>query len=241
MPSEVHLQQAGCGELTEQRFSAGDPHRARRTYQLASSLNRMNVLDYALLVFVALGAIHGLRQGALRMVTSVVSLGAAIYLASLQHARAGALIEREFGCDPTLAAVLGYVAVFVAVFAAVQVAGTIAINLVHLVNMGLLDRLAGSLIGAGVASALAGVAVMLLAALLPPNADLLTQSQLAPELLAYNEALVAHVPTEARHAYDEARVDLLRSWLQKEASTLALPDSGPSPSSSGASSSSGQK
>jgi membrane protein required for colicin V production len=192
----------------------------------------MNGLDYALLLFVALGALHGLRQGALRMTTSVVSLAAAIYLASLHHGRAGALIAREFGAEPTVSAVLGYVAVFVAVFAAVQVVGTIAINLVHLVNMGMLDRLAGSLIGAAVASALAGVAVMLLAALLPANADLLTQSHLAPELLAYNDALVAHVPAGARHAYDETRVDLLRSWLQKEASTLGLPAAAPSASES---------
>ncbi len=183
----------------------------------------MNVLDYALVVFVALGAIHGLRQGALRMLTSVISLGAAVYLAALHHARAGELIAREFGADPTVAAALGYVSVFVAAFAAVQVAGTIAINLVHLVNMGLLDRLAGSLLGAAVASALAGVAVMLLAAILPPNAELLTNSQLAPELLAYNEMLVTHIPAQARQAYEEGWVDRLRTWLRDEITALALP------------------
>jgi membrane protein required for colicin V production len=183
----------------------------------------MNVLDYALMAFVALGAIHGIRQGALRMLTSVVSLGAAVYLAASHHARAGEFIAREFGAEPTVAAVLGYVSVFVAVFAAVQVVGMIAINLVHLVKMGLLDRLAGSLLGAAVASALAGVAVMLLAAILPPNAELLTDSQLAPELLAYNEMLVARIPAQAREAYDQSTVDRLRTWLRNEVTTLALP------------------
>ncbi len=202
----------------------------------------MNVLDYALIAFVALGALHGLRQGALRMATSVISLGAAVYLAALYHGRAAELIVREFGADPTVAAVLGYVSVFVAMFAAVQVAGTIAINLVHLVNMGPLDRLAGSLLGAAVASALAGVAVMLLAAVLPPNAELLTSSQLAPQLLAYNEMLLTHIPAQAVHAYEEARVDSLRAWLHDEITALALPQavssvtapgSAPSPAASG--------
>jgi membrane protein required for colicin V production len=191
----------------------------------------MNVLDYALIAFVGVGAIHGLRQGALRMLTSVVSLGAAIYLAALHHVRAGALIEREFGADPTVSAVLGYVCVFIAVFAAVQIVGSIAINLVHLVNMGLLDRLAGSVIGAAVASALAGIAVMLLAALLPADAELLTRSRLAPELLAYNDMLVAHIPAQAVHAYEETRVDVLRTWLKNEAAALALPEAASSPES----------
>ena len=49
----------------------------------------MNGLDYVAVALLAIGAIYGLQRGALRMVTSAVSLVAAIYFASLYYARAG--------------------------------------------------------------------------------------------------------------------------------------------------------
>ncbi len=192
----------------------------------------MNGLDYAVIVLCGLGAIHGLRQGALRMVTSVVSLGAAIYLASLYHLKAGALAEHQLGADPTVAAVIGYIGVFAIVFAAVQIVGSTATRVVHLVNLGMIDRLAGSLMGAGVASVIAGLAVMLLAALLPANAELLTASHLAPGLLAFNDSLVGYIPESAKRAYEQNKVDLLRTWLKDEATRLAPPEAPPSPAAS---------
>jgi uncharacterized membrane protein required for colicin V production len=177
-------------------------------------MNGLNGLDYIAIALFAVGAIYGLQRGALRMVTSVVSLVAAVYFASLYYSKAGALAETQLGSSHTVGAVVGYVAVFALIFTAVEMIGSSAIRLMQIVHLSPLDRLAGGLLGAGIAAVLAGLAVMLMAALFPPDAALLRNSQLVPMLLAYNEMLVGYIPGDARLAYERNRDDLMKYWIQ---------------------------
>src|SRR5258708_22360966 len=86
-------------------------------------MNAMNGLDYLAVALFVIGAIYGLQRGALRMVTSVVSLAAAIYFASLYYTRAGAFAETQLSTSHTVGAVIGYVAVFALIFSAVEMIG----------------------------------------------------------------------------------------------------------------------
>jgi uncharacterized membrane protein required for colicin V production len=193
----------------------------------------MNGLDYLAVALFAIGAIYGLQRGALRMVTSVVSLAAAIYFASLYYSKAGAFAETQMGSSHTVGAVIGYVAVFALIFTAVEMIGSAAIRLLQIAHMSTLDRLAGGLLGSAIAGVFAGLAVMLLAAVMPPNAPLLQNSQLVPMLLAYNEMLVGYIPGDARLAYERNRDDLMKYWVQnaaKGASSAPSPAAMPSPS-----------
>ena len=102
-----------------------------------------------------------------------------------------------------------------------------------MVHLSPLDRLAGGLLGAGVAAVFAGIAVMLMAAVMPPDAALLHNSQLVPMLLAYNEMLVGYIPGDAKLAYERNRDDLMRFWVQnamKDANPAPSPAALPSPS-----------
>ncbi len=201
-------------------------------------MNGLNGLDYIAIALFAVGAIYGLQRGALRMVTSVVSLAAAIYFASLYYNKAGAFADAQLGLSPTVGAVVGYVAVFALIFTAVEIVGTSAIRLMQVAHLSPLDRLAGGLLGAGVAGVFAGLAVMLMAALLPPNAALLRNSQLVPMLLAYNEMLVGYIPGDALLAYERNRDDLMKYWVQNamkgadaaQVATAPSPAALPSPS-----------
>ncbi|HZC45486.1 MAG TPA: CvpA family protein [Candidatus Acidoferrum sp.] len=177
-------------------------------------MNGMNGLDYAAVALFAVGAIYGLQRGALRMVTSAVSLVAAVYFASLYYNKAGAFAETQLGSSHAVGAVVGYIAVFALIFSAVEIAGTFAIRLIHVAHMSPLDRLAGGLLGAGIAGVLAGLIVMLMAAALPPDATLLRNSRLVPMLLAYNQMLVGYIPGDAQIAYERNRDDLMRFWVQ---------------------------
>jgi membrane protein required for colicin V production len=188
-------------------------------------MNGLNVLDYVAIALFALGAIYGLQRGALRMVTSVISLVAAVYVASLYYNKAGAFAETQLGSSHTVGAVIGYVAVFALIFTAVEIIGSSAIRLMQIVHLSPIDRLAGGLLGAGVAGVFGGLAVMLLAALLPPDAALLRNSQLVPMLLAYNEMLVSYIPGDAKVEYERNRDDLMRFWVQN-----AMKDVNPAPS-----------
>jgi uncharacterized membrane protein required for colicin V production len=195
-------------------------------------MNGLNGLDYVGIVLFAVGAIYGLQRGALRMVTSVVSMAAAVYFASLYYTRAGAFAQTQLGSSHAVGAVIGYVAIFALIFTAVEIVGSSAIRLMQIVHLSPLDRLAGALLGAGIAAAFAGLAVMLMAAVLPPDAAILRNSQLVPMLLAYNEMLVAYIPGDARFSYERNRDDLMKYWVQnamKRPNSAPSPDASPSP------------
>jgi len=196
-------------------------------------MNGLNGLDFVGVALLAIGAIYGLQRGALRMVTSVVALAAAIYFASIYYNKAGAFAETELGSSHTVGAVVGYVVVFALIFSAVEIIGSFAIRLIHVVHMNPLDRLAGGLLGAAIAGVFGGLIVMLMAAVLPPDAALLRNSQLVPMLLAYNEMLVGYIPGDAKLAYEHNRDDLMRFWVQnamKDANPAPSPAALPSPS-----------
>ena len=201
-------------------------------------MNGLNGLDYAAIALFAVGAIYGVHRGALRMVTSVVSLAAAVYFASLYYTKAGSFAQTQLGSSHTVGAVVGYVAIFALIFMAVEIIGSSAIRLMQIVHLGPLDRLAGGLLGAGIAGVFAGLAVMLMAAVLPPDAAILRNSQLVPMLLAYNEMLVGYIPGDARLAYERNRDDLMKYWVQNAlkgansapVATAPSPAASPSPS-----------
>ena len=198
-------------------------------------MNGLNGFDYAAIVLFAIGAIYGLQKGALRMVTSVVALAAAVYCAAFYYDKAGALAETQLGSSHTVGAVIGFVAVFALIFAAVELVGSSAIRLTQVVHLSPLDRLAGALLGAGIAGVFAGLAVMLMAAVMPSDATLLHNSQLVPMLLAYNEMLVGYIPGDAKLAYQRNRDDLMKYWVQnamKGATSAELAATAPSPAAS---------
>jgi membrane protein required for colicin V production len=173
----------------------------------------MNVFDFVVLAVVAFGALHGLRNGLLTMVTSFIALIAALYLASVHYAEAASIIAHQFATNPTLATVLGYVAVFLAVFIAVQFVGGMIVGVLRMASLGWIDRLAGGFLGGAIAAAVAGLAVMLLTTVLPANAALLRDSEAAPVLLAYDAMLVRYIPEEAKQAYQRNRDILIRAWV----------------------------
>src|SRR5260370_37555981 len=121
----------------------------------------MNGLDYLAVALFAIGAIYGLQRGALRMVTSVVSLAAAVYFASLYYSKAGAFAETQMGSSHTVGAVIGYVAVFALIFTVVEMIGSSTIRLLQIAHLSPLDRPPRRVPGAPIPAALPGVVVML--------------------------------------------------------------------------------
>jgi len=175
----------------------------------------MNGLDYAIVVIVGLGALHGLARGALRMATSILSLGAGIYAASTWYGQAAAIAQNHLGTGPVVSEVIGYAAAFAVAFIAVEYAGGRIIRLARIIHLNWIDRIGGGAFGAGIAVVLAGLNILLLTAILPPNPPILRDSQLAPRVIAYNQALIAYVPPQVKQLYGEKRDELLRYWAGK--------------------------
>jgi uncharacterized membrane protein required for colicin V production len=191
----------------------------------------MNGFDYVVIAITVAGALYGLKQGLLRMLTSVAALAAGVYVASVYYGPIGEIAARQLAVNLRIGAVIGWLAVFIVMFAAVEIVGSSAIHVLHIVHLSWADRLAGSLLGAGAATVAAGLTVMLLAAVLPVDAALLRDSQLAPLLIAYNNALVRYIPQEAKSAYETNRDNLMHNWLVQEAQrTIARPGASPAAS-----------
>jgi membrane protein required for colicin V production len=191
----------------------------------------MNGLDYAIIAIVGLGALSGLSRGALRMATSILSLVLGIYAASVYYGRAAAIAHKYLSTSPTASALIGYVAVFAIVFVAIEYAGATVIRLAQIIHLNLIDRLAGAVLGASIGALIAGFVVLGMTAVLPPNPSLLRDSQLAPQVLGYNQVLMAYVPPVVKKSYQEKRAELYRQWVVKaQGSTKSEgPEASPSP------------
>jgi membrane protein required for colicin V production len=190
----------------------------------------MNGLDYATIMVIGLGAIYGLSRGALRMITSLLSLVGGLYAASLYHEAAARVAGREFGAESTTAHILGYVAVFVLVFLAIEIIGNAVIRIVQLVRMGWIDRLIGGAAGAAIAGITLGFAIMAMMVLLPARAEIIKDSTLAPDLLAWDNALIDCIPPELKTQYEKRRNEFLALWQARERIGRALsPAPTPSP------------
>jgi len=72
---------------------------------------------------------------------------------------------------------------------------------------------------------------MLMAIVLPSDAEVLHNSQLAPRLLIYNQELVRFIPEDVKQAYETKRAQIIRSWIEKETRltdpTVASPQASP--------------
>lgn len=172
----------------------------------------MNGLDYAIMAAVALGAVWGVSRGVVRMVGSIVAVVVGVYLASVYYQRLGALATNELSLSPAAGATLGYCLILVGALVAITVINRMTLRLLHLADLTWVDRLGGSVMGAAVAAALAGLVVVALTALLPADTGVLRGSKLAPRVLAYNERLASYIPREVRDAYESKRAELLRYW-----------------------------
>ena len=177
---------------------------------------QLNGLDYAIIAIVGLGALYGLGRGALRMATSILSLALGLYAASMWYQRVGAYVEGQFKTSPTVSQAIGYAIVFLLVFVAIEFAGRRIIMLVNLVNLGCIDRLAGAVFGAVLGVVLAGLTIVAITAFSAPNPPMITDSQFAPTVLAYNEALLAYVPPEVKKEYETKREQVYRYWVERK-------------------------
>ena len=177
---------------------------------------QLNGLDYAIIAIIGLGALYGLGRGALRMATSILSLALGLYAASMWYQRVGAYVEGQFKTSPTVSQAIGYAIVFLLVFVAIEFAGRRIIMLVNLVNLGCIDRLAGAVFGAVLGVVLAGLTIVAITAFSAPNPPMITDSQFAPTVLAYNEALLAYVPPEVKKEYETKREQVYRYWVDRK-------------------------
>jgi membrane protein required for colicin V production len=146
------------------------------------------------------------------MLTSILSFALGIYGASIWHAQVGSLAQSRLGTSPVASSIIGYVAIFLIIFVTVELAGQRIIAFAQLVHLNLLDRLAGAVFGAVLGVIFAGLNIILLTTVLPANYPLLQNSELTPEILAYDKGLLDYIPSRMKQVFEDKRTQLGHYW-----------------------------
>jgi membrane protein required for colicin V production len=191
--------------------------------RIGSRREGMNWLDYAIIVIVGFGVLHGLSRGVLRMLTAILSFALGIDGALAWHGRAEGMVQFHLGTSPASSEIIAYVAIFLLIFVAVEIVGQRLIAFAQLFHLNLLDRLAGAALGGALATIFAAFDIVLLTAIVPPNYPLLQNSTLAPEVDYYNRMLLGYVPPQVRKLYETKRDELVNYWNAKRNNPATAP------------------
>ncbi|MFI3285243.1 MAG: CvpA family protein [Rikenellaceae bacterium] len=104
----------------------------------------MNIIDIIIIACIALSAIFGFRDGAIRQAGALAAIVIALILAKSFCAEAAALLQIK----GENAHIWGYIIVLILGFTATGFIANILSNVVSAVGLGFLDRIAGALFGA---------------------------------------------------------------------------------------------
>ncbi|MGH9414453.1 MAG: CvpA family protein [Terriglobales bacterium] len=165
----------------------------------------MNLLDYILIVIVAVSIITAAMKGFFYEIWMMLAAVAAVLLAAWNYT-AAAHWFRWIGV-PEAAHFCGFIAVLVLVLVAAAFVGRLLRSAMRAAGLGIPDRLLGAGLGLirGVLLCMAVLAVMIA---YPFQPGLVAQSRLAPDLLWGSRALVHVVPAELASRFQQGLVSV---------------------------------
>jgi membrane protein required for colicin V production len=178
----------------------------------------VNWLDFLLLAAIGFSTYRGFRNGFIRELVAFASVILAIPIAGLLYDDMFPKVE-PITDSRVLAALISFVAILAGVIIGGQVAAHLLKRTAEILNLGVLDRLAG--LGFGFLKAVFIAQVLLLALVTFPKPDLrddIDASPVATRLLDAAPAVLAFLP----QAFDEAR-DLFAEFDDRDNGLLPTP------------------
>jgi membrane protein required for colicin V production len=180
----------------------------------------MNGLDWFLAVLFAFGILRGLWRGAISQVFGIAGVLGGFLLASHSYQAVAARILQTFPrlTEPNLVATLTFAGIFILTWFCLSILGYWAGSILRRTGLGCVDRLFGGGIGLAKAFIMAIIVISSLTFLLPPDSQLLRESQLAPYVQYGAQYLVKVTPPRVQQLFEEKRAQLYEYWLQQEKS-----------------------
>ena len=172
----------------------------------------MNWLDYILAITLISSVIAGLMKGLARTVVGIITVVAALVVASWTYGVAGGFV-REYVSWPGLANFIGFAVVFSVILLAGEIIGRLLAKMLKWMGLGWLDRILGA--GAGLVRGLliAIVFVMLLCAFTrkPPPASVV-ESRIAPYIIDAASVISGITPKELREGFEQSYDRAKEEW-----------------------------
>ncbi len=171
----------------------------------------MNVADLVIIVLVVIGFFSGLVRGFVRGLLGLVGLFLGIMLAAGYHEwLAGGYLS--FVPGQSAPEIISFVIIFLAVVIVVSIIAHIVAKALRLATLGWLDRLLGGVLGAGIATVVVGVVLLLAVMGGLQDRKALVESSMAPRVLGVTDVVVSVLPPEARAKVEEQYGKLRGEW-----------------------------
>ena len=106
----------------------------------------MTLVDWAIVIVLAVSVMGGISQGILRSVCSLCGLLLGLALAAWNYARVAVLLMTLVRIEP-VADAIGFLLIALLVMAVANIFGAVLSKVVHRIGLGCLDRLAGGAFG----------------------------------------------------------------------------------------------
>lgn len=152
----------------------------------------MNALDIAILLLLAGFTLKGLWRGLLKELCSLCGLFGGLFLAIRYHAPLAELLREQVAWPAQLCVAIAFTALLLLTVIFFGLLGFLLSRFIKLLFLGGFNRVAGGLFGLFQAGLLLVLVLygLSLSTLPPPLNDLYRQSQLAPPLVRFGDALL---------------------------------------------------
>lgn len=171
----------------------------------------LNSLDILILIILGFTLIRGLFRGFIGEISSIAGLIAGFFLANNYHAMLLPLTESILP-DRGIAQLISYILVFCTGLVGVLMIAAVLRHLLKIVLLGGVDRFAGGVIGLLKGGLVCILLVLLLTTFLSPQAEILAQSRLAPQVNRFSTILADLLPREMREEFEERSQPLRQTW-----------------------------
>lgn len=172
----------------------------------------MNWLDLALILILGVSVVTSLRKGLSREVIGLVTVIAALLVASWFYGSAGALVA-PYVSSPQIAHFIGFAVVFVAVMLLGGLVSFIVGRFLSVTGLSIFDHLLGAVFGL-VRGVLIGVAlvmgIMAFSPAGPPHS--VVHSRVAPYVIDGARVVAAMAPHEVREGFRKTYVEVKSAW-----------------------------
>ncbi len=107
----------------------------------------MEIIDWIIVGVVAVGTVLGFAKGALRQIATLVGLVAGLLLARALYLTVGEQMAVEFGTSATVSQIIAFFLIWILVPIALLWVASLLTQVLEVVHLGILNRLAGAVVG----------------------------------------------------------------------------------------------
>ena len=107
----------------------------------------MEIIDWIIIGVIAVGTVLGFSKGALRQIATLVGLVAGLLLARALYFTVGERMAVEFGTSATVSQIIAFFLIWILVPIALLWVASLLTRVLEVVHLGILNRLAGAVLG----------------------------------------------------------------------------------------------